>query len=242
MSIKLTEKGVFDVFAFNNGLSFMGADLTYLNFVVGVLCMFAYQPVQDWLYRRGLLPAFRDLIFSRCGETRRQDPSRSSIPYIPCHGVAFPRRAFLVRVHLRRQCQLLVSNCRWWSSWILWPYSVACHVELYHGFVSICRCQCDRCVLVAQFHNCCGAGTCGYCHVRQHVYHMGGISPHTDRWLTFRLQRLRSSVYSWLCLCMSCISSGLGWGNEVLSREIQMQRKKLQILLYKKHAIYIWDI
>ena len=33
----------------------MGADLTYLNFVVGVLCMFAYQPVQDWLYRRGLL-------------------------------------------------------------------------------------------------------------------------------------------------------------------------------------------
>src|SRR6202035_3029419 len=31
----------------------MGADLTYLNFVVGVLCMFAYQPIQDWLYRRG---------------------------------------------------------------------------------------------------------------------------------------------------------------------------------------------
>lgn len=33
----------------------MGADLTYLNFVVGVLCMFAYQPIQDWLYRRGSL-------------------------------------------------------------------------------------------------------------------------------------------------------------------------------------------
>lgn len=28
--------GVFDVFVFNNGLSYIGADLTYLNFVVGV--------------------------------------------------------------------------------------------------------------------------------------------------------------------------------------------------------------
>ena len=36
----------------------MGAGLTYLNFVVGVLCMFAYQPVQDWLYRRGTLSKF----------------------------------------------------------------------------------------------------------------------------------------------------------------------------------------
>jgi hypothetical protein len=71
---------------------------------------------------------------------------------------------------------------------------------------------------------------------------VGGICPHRDRWLTFRLQRLDSSVSSWLCLCMSCISSDLGWGNEVLSREIQMQRTKLQILPYKKHAIYIWDI
>jgi hypothetical protein len=33
-------------------MSYLNADLTYLNFVVGVLCMFAYQPVQDWLYRR----------------------------------------------------------------------------------------------------------------------------------------------------------------------------------------------
>ena len=36
-------------------MSFLDADLTYLNVVVGVLCMFAYQPVQDWLYRRGIL-------------------------------------------------------------------------------------------------------------------------------------------------------------------------------------------
>jgi hypothetical protein len=29
--------GVFDVFAFNNGLSYVGASLTYLNFCVGVI-------------------------------------------------------------------------------------------------------------------------------------------------------------------------------------------------------------
>ena len=28
--------GVFDVFAINNGLSYIGADLTYLNFMVAV--------------------------------------------------------------------------------------------------------------------------------------------------------------------------------------------------------------
>lgn len=32
--------GVFDVFVFNNGLSYIGADLTYLNFVVGVSITF----------------------------------------------------------------------------------------------------------------------------------------------------------------------------------------------------------
>ncbi|KAF2083857.1 vitamin b6 transporter bsu1 [Saccharata proteae CBS 121410] len=44
--------GVFDVFAVNNGLSYVGADLTYLNFAVGVAVMFAFVPVQTWLYRR----------------------------------------------------------------------------------------------------------------------------------------------------------------------------------------------
>ncbi|KAH6678570.1 major facilitator superfamily domain-containing protein [Halenospora varia] len=44
--------GVFDVFVVNNGLSVIGADLTYLNFVVGVLCMFAFVPVQTYLYGR----------------------------------------------------------------------------------------------------------------------------------------------------------------------------------------------
>ncbi|KAK8175558.1 major facilitator superfamily domain-containing protein [Phyllosticta citrichinensis] len=44
--------GVFDVFVDNNGLSYIGADLTYLNFVVGVTVMFGFLPVQTWLYKR----------------------------------------------------------------------------------------------------------------------------------------------------------------------------------------------
>jgi MFS family permease len=44
--------GVYDVFAVNNGLSIISADLTYLNFVVGVLCMFAFIPVQTYFYTR----------------------------------------------------------------------------------------------------------------------------------------------------------------------------------------------
>ena len=38
--------GVFDVFAVNNGLSYIGASLTYLNFCVGVTCTFLFMPVQ----------------------------------------------------------------------------------------------------------------------------------------------------------------------------------------------------
>jgi hypothetical protein len=44
--------GVFDVFVINNGLSYIAADLTYLNFVVGVLVMFMFVPVQTWFYTR----------------------------------------------------------------------------------------------------------------------------------------------------------------------------------------------
>jgi len=44
--------GVFDVFVVNNGLSIIGADLTYLNFVVGVVVMFFFIPVQTWFYAR----------------------------------------------------------------------------------------------------------------------------------------------------------------------------------------------
>ncbi|KAK8218442.1 major facilitator superfamily domain-containing protein [Phyllosticta capitalensis] len=44
--------GVFDVFVDNNGLSYIGADLTYLNFVVGVSIMFCFLPVQTWFYTR----------------------------------------------------------------------------------------------------------------------------------------------------------------------------------------------
>lgn len=44
--------GVFDVFVVNNGLSYIGADLTYLNFVVGVTVMFIFVPVQTYYFTR----------------------------------------------------------------------------------------------------------------------------------------------------------------------------------------------
>ncbi|KAJ4402330.1 hypothetical protein N0V82_010793 [Gnomoniopsis sp. IMI 355080] len=47
--------GVFDVFVYNNGLSYIDADLTYLNFVVGVAIMFCIVPIQTYLYRRDRL-------------------------------------------------------------------------------------------------------------------------------------------------------------------------------------------
>ncbi|KAL6244682.1 hypothetical protein RBB50_008210 [Rhinocladiella similis] len=47
--------GVFDVFVFSNGLSYIGADLTYLNFCVGVTVTFCFVPVQTYLFRRDRL-------------------------------------------------------------------------------------------------------------------------------------------------------------------------------------------
>lgn len=44
--------GVFSVFATNNHLSIISADLTYLNFVVGVVVMFCFVPVQTYFYSR----------------------------------------------------------------------------------------------------------------------------------------------------------------------------------------------
>ncbi|KAI9829679.1 MAG: hypothetical protein M1819_006050 [Sarea resinae] len=44
--------GVFDVFVINNGLSDIGADLTYLDIAVGVVIMFFFVPVQTYLYTR----------------------------------------------------------------------------------------------------------------------------------------------------------------------------------------------
>ncbi|MCJ1351178.1 MAG: hypothetical protein MMC33_001160 [Icmadophila ericetorum] len=47
--------GVFTVFVVNNGLSYIGADLTYLNFVVGVMVMFLFMPYQTYLYKKDRL-------------------------------------------------------------------------------------------------------------------------------------------------------------------------------------------
>jgi MFS family permease len=48
----LYNDGIFDVFVFNNGLSYMAAEATYLNFVVGVAFVILLQPVQTWLFKR----------------------------------------------------------------------------------------------------------------------------------------------------------------------------------------------
>ncbi|KEF60204.1 uncharacterized protein A1O9_05054 [Exophiala aquamarina CBS 119918] len=47
--------GVFDVFVVNNGLSYIGASLTYLNFCVGVTATFLFVPVQTYLFKRDRL-------------------------------------------------------------------------------------------------------------------------------------------------------------------------------------------
>jgi multidrug resistance protein len=44
--------GVFGVFVVNNGLSYVGASLTYLNFCVGVTVTFCFVPVQTYLFTR----------------------------------------------------------------------------------------------------------------------------------------------------------------------------------------------
>ncbi|KAG7697863.1 hypothetical protein KL930_000082 [Ogataea haglerorum] len=44
--------GIFDVFVYNNHLSYMDAEVTYLNFVVGVACVVCIVPIQTWLFKR----------------------------------------------------------------------------------------------------------------------------------------------------------------------------------------------
>ncbi|KAL2313571.1 Membrane transporter [Schizosaccharomyces pombe] len=43
--------GLFPVFVDNYKMGYMGANLTYLNFLVGVTIVVMLQPIQDWLYR-----------------------------------------------------------------------------------------------------------------------------------------------------------------------------------------------
>lgn len=63
--------GVFDVFVYNNGLSFIGADLTYLNFIVGVS---RKSPARLWrrLRQDHHLPGAR----SRCASSQAKPPRR----------------------------------------------------------------------------------------------------------------------------------------------------------------------
>jgi len=50
----LTLDGLFPIFAFNYGLSDIATELTYLCFAVGVIIVFAYYPVQNWLFKRDM--------------------------------------------------------------------------------------------------------------------------------------------------------------------------------------------
>lgn len=47
--------GIFDVFVFNNHLSYIAAECTYLNFVVGVAFVLLLQPLQTWLFKKDRL-------------------------------------------------------------------------------------------------------------------------------------------------------------------------------------------
>ncbi|KAK5048322.1 hypothetical protein LTR84_005992 [Exophiala bonariae] len=47
--------GVFEVFVVNNGLSYIGASLTYLNFCVGVTVTFLFVPIQTYLFKKDRL-------------------------------------------------------------------------------------------------------------------------------------------------------------------------------------------
>lgn len=51
----LYNDGIFDVFVQNNGLSYIAAECTYLNFVVGVSFVLLLQPLQTWLFKRDRL-------------------------------------------------------------------------------------------------------------------------------------------------------------------------------------------
>lgn len=47
--------GIFEVFVVNNGLTPIQAEVTYLNFVVGVTLVLLFQPLQTWLFKRDRL-------------------------------------------------------------------------------------------------------------------------------------------------------------------------------------------
>jgi len=102
----------------------MGADLTYLNFVVGVLCMFAYQPVQDWLYRRGLAVQFLKLIpldaAKRGGRTRPEARFLTSLLTVWLFPISLFWFAFTSDGSVSYWCPLVAGGVLGFCDPILW--------------------------------------------------------------------------------------------------------------------------
>jgi hypothetical protein len=91
------------------GISDIGADLTYLNFVVGVVVMFFFIPVQTWFYARD-----------------------RKIHGLPRDRLAVPNYPPLVRIHQQRKDILLVPCRRWRNLGFCRSTAVVEHVELHH--------------------------------------------------------------------------------------------------------------
>jgi multidrug resistance protein len=127
--------GVFDVFAFNNGLSYVGASLTYLNFAVGVTITFLFVPVQvcPTLQSPLIKLITTDLLLqTRPPQARRPRPPRSPLPHQPGHHLALPHKPVLVRLHQQRQNKLLVPHRRRRRPRFRRPAPLPLHAELHH--------------------------------------------------------------------------------------------------------------
>lgn len=112
--------GVFDVFVDNNGLSYIGADLTYLNFIVGVGALPArsrHRLTLDCLVAGGASAIVRSLLMRVIGNHHvlhrapadlplqerqaqsRHQPSRSSLSHLSCRRLGLPHFATVVCFH-----------------------------------------------------------------------------------------------------------------------------------------------
>lgn len=117
--------GVFDVFTVNNGLSYVGASLTYLNFCVGKSKLspsirpkpsYGHRSTNTPNHRRNnnlpLRPHSNIPLQTRQKAPLRPRSPRSSLHHLPSNSLALPNLPPLVRIHLNRQHILLVPPHR----------------------------------------------------------------------------------------------------------------------------------
>jgi hypothetical protein len=137
--------GVFDVFVDKNGLSYVGASLTYLNFCVGVTITFCFVPVQTYLFRRDPL---------KHGQQRPAARFLTSLVCVWLFLVSLFRFAFTCdgkSITCSTSCScsdelidrlnvILVADHGWWCTLILRSTAMAVYVELYHRLLPQCSC------------------------------------------------------------------------------------------------------